>query len=485
MPPRDRWRILITNVTLASRTGTEIVVRDLAIGLRALGFEPMVYSPELGELAAEIQAAGIPVVKDIRLVPDEPHIVHGHHHVETIEALMRFPRARGLFVCHDRTIHMSAPPRLDRILRYVAVDYNCLERLTGDYAIPAALTSVIYNAVDIDRLPQRAPLPPAPARALVFSNYAGPGTHLDAVQVACAMLKIPLDVIGAAMRQTNAAPEDVLGQYDLVFAKARCALEALAVGAAVVLCDTHGLGPMVTMRELAALRRWNFGRRTLREVLDPGAIVSQVQRYDPADARDVSDFIRTHATLATAVDQYARLYDEMMAEPLPTPPASPARELAAYAQASATRVYELEQELIELRKPYRMEPLSDIACAQLALRLHACPAMVECARPFGVRVQLENGSSEKLASFAPYPLHLGYRWLDAERDAAIDGVGETPRTVLRPALQPDEKAIYALHVIPPDRPGRYRLRATLVQEGVMWLDTIATPVIADAIVTVV
>ena len=36
------------------------------------------------------------------------------------------------------------------------------------------------------------------------------------------------------------------GDYDLVFAKARCALEAMAVGAAVVLCDTHGLGPMVT-----------------------------------------------------------------------------------------------------------------------------------------------------------------------------------------------------------------------------------------------
>ena len=62
----------------------------------------------------------------------------------------------------------------------------------------------------------------------------------------------------------------MLGQYDIVFAKARCALEALAVGNAVVLCDTVGVGPMVTTGEVDRLRRLNFGVRALREATTRG-----------------------------------------------------------------------------------------------------------------------------------------------------------------------------------------------------------------------
>ena len=134
----------------------------------------------------------------------------------------------------------------------------------------------------------------------MFSNYAGPGTYLDAVQQACALLNLPVDVLGSIAGNSASAPELILGGYDLVFAKARCALEAMAVGAAVVLCDTPGLGPLVTSAEVAELRPWNFGARLLREPLDPEGIVRQVQRYDAADASAVSRYIREQADLSTA-----------------------------------------------------------------------------------------------------------------------------------------------------------------------------------------
>ena len=57
---RHPLRILLANVTLASRTGTETALRDLALGLRAAGHRPMAYSPELGEIAGEIRSAGGP-----------------------------------------------------------------------------------------------------------------------------------------------------------------------------------------------------------------------------------------------------------------------------------------------------------------------------------------------------------------------------------------------------------------------------------------
>ena len=52
-----------------------------------------------------------------------------------------------------------------------------------------------------------------------------------------------------------AQPERVLGRYDIVFAKAKAAMEAMAVGAAVVLCDFGGVGPMVTWADFDRLRR--------------------------------------------------------------------------------------------------------------------------------------------------------------------------------------------------------------------------------------
>jgi hypothetical protein len=481
-PGVRRWRILITNDSLARRAGADTAVRDLALGLQAAGQTPMVYSPHLGEMAGELGASGIPVVSELRRVPEEPDIVHGNQHVETMDALLHFSKARGLFVCHHRIAYVAAPPRIDRIRRYVAVDYNCLERLTDEYRIPVALTRVIYNSVDTSRFLQRGPLPPAPRRAVVFSNYAGRGTYLEAVQVACALLQIPLDVIGSGSGHPCAAPEAVLGRYDLVFAKARCALEAMAVGAAVVLCDAMGLGPMVTASELADLRPWNFGMRVLRAPLDPMGIVGQVRRYDPGDALVVSNYIRHQANLAVGLEQYLGLYREIMEEPA-RDPRTTAEELDEYVRETATRIHQLETELAEFRRPYRMEPLSNAACERLALVITACPQQAECTSTLQVRVELENGSVEKLGSFPPFPVHLSYRWLRSETDDT-DVIGvEAIRTPIRPSLPPGEKATYSLSVLAPDEPGRYRLRVTLVQESVRWLDTVTRPVGAEAVLS--
>lgn len=474
-------RILIVNVTLASRTGTETALRDLALGLRTAGHKPMVYSPELGEIGDELRASGIPVVSRLEDLSGEPDIVHGNHHVQTVEALLRFRQARGLFVCHDRRAHMSAPPRLGRILRYVAVDYNCLERLTEEYGISQQLTRVIYNSVDTTRFLPRAPLPRQPQRALVFSNYAGPGLYLDAVREGCARLNLPVDVMGSVVGNSSSAPELDLGQYDIVFAKARCALEAMAVGTAVVLADTTGLGPMVTSAEVKDLRPWNFGARLLRAPLEPAGIARQVQRYDAADASAVSEYIREHADLSTAVGHYVRLYDELMTEPLP-PPATVAQELDEYLHYTATRMAQMEIELGEYRQPNRMHALADTACAQLRLSIESCPGHVVCGGTAAVRVELENGSAEEIGSFPPFPVQLSYRWLTDEGN--IVAGPEALRTPVRPALRPNERASYAVTVAAPNEPGRYRLRMTLVQERVRWLDGLSPPVMAEAALVV-
>jgi len=312
-------RILFTNTTLAHRTGSELYVLEVARALLARGHQPIAWSPVLGPLAAEIRAAGVPVVEDLAALAEiggPPDLIHGQHHLETMTALLHFPGTPGIFVCHGGLPWEEAPPRFPRLYRYVAVDEPTRERLRAA-AVPAERITTLLNFVDLARFTPRLPLPARPRRALVFSNNASEANFLPAVRTACTAAGITVDAAGIASGRPAARPEALLPGYDLVFAKGRSALEAMAVGCAVLLCDAGGCGPLVTAAELDSLRRQNFGFRTLTEAVEPAALGRQIARYDPADASRVSARIRAEAGLAPAVDRLVEIYREVLAEPAP------------------------------------------------------------------------------------------------------------------------------------------------------------------------
>jgi hypothetical protein len=149
------------------------------------------------------------------------------------------------------------------------------------------------------------------------------------VREACARAHLPLDVIGLGVDNPVKRPEEVIGRYDLVFAKARCALESMAVGAAVLLCDFRGVGGMVTSGALDELRRWNFGARLLQRPLEPQILLDEMARYDRFDAGDVARRVRAQAGLEGLVDQLIALYREVLAEWARAPRSSRAREKRA------------------------------------------------------------------------------------------------------------------------------------------------------------
>jgi hypothetical protein len=256
-----------------------------------------------------------------------------------MQALLHFPRVPAVFFCHDFLAWHDAAPRFPRIHRYVAVADTVRDRLVLEQGIPPERVRVVPNAVDLARFRPRGSLPDRPSRALVFSNYAREDTHLGAVREACRRAGIALDVVGVGTGTQSAAPEMLLPGYDLVFAKARCALEALAVGNAVVLCDYGGLGPMVTGAELERLRRANLGVRVLAAPLDPDLVVREIERYDPRDAEAVSRRIRTDAGLDAQLDILEALYEVVIAEEAerPADPVAEARALAAYLDAWGPR----------------------------------------------------------------------------------------------------------------------------------------------------
>lgn len=146
--------VLITNVSLVFRAGTELYVRDVAHGSRLAGHAPVVYSPEVGKVGDEIRAEGIVVVDDLDHVAKPPDIIHGQHALPAMEVVVRFPGVPAIYVVHDRLASVDTPPPHPRIRRYVAVDDNCLERLAP---VLPEITHVIHNAVALERFRPRGP----------------------------------------------------------------------------------------------------------------------------------------------------------------------------------------------------------------------------------------------------------------------------------------------------------------------------------------
>src|SRR5260370_12819607 len=146
-------------------------------------------------------------------------------------ALLRLPLTPAIYVCHGSTPWEEAAPRFPRILRYVAVDHACRDRLVIEHAIPPDRIRIILNFVDLERFKPRAQLPPHPRRALIFSNQANETNHTAVVPMACERAGIALNVVGKAVGNGCTEPESVLCHYDIVFAKGRPARQAPAVGA--------------------------------------------------------------------------------------------------------------------------------------------------------------------------------------------------------------------------------------------------------------
>jgi hypothetical protein len=344
--------ILITNITLATRTGTETFILDFARGLAGRGCQVSVYSPELGAVADELRAAGV-FVSDRWADFAAPDLIHGHHNLTTVAALQRFPGVPALFVCHDVWAWHDTAFVHPRLLRYVGISRGTQARLIRHGADPTRC-SIVYNFSPMDRFVVRPPLPPRPKRALVFSNHARPDAGFGAIVAeACRLEGLDVDFAGEASGQPITSPEEVLGRYDLVFAKGKAAIEAVATGCATILCDTTGLGPMVTKANRAQIRHSNFGVDFLKEAPTVEAVRLRLADYDPVDAAQTSAWLRNEAGLETALDRWQTLHAELVA--LPCPRDDEADRIAA-ADAIGQIAASMRNQQVEVMQDKRPDP---------------------------------------------------------------------------------------------------------------------------------
>lgn len=306
-------RILITVVAQCRQSGTELYTRDLALALKRRGHEPAVFAGEVGPLAQDLREAGIPISDRFEELPGRFDLIHGQHFSPTLQALARFPGIPAVHVCHDHSWGPDKTPLHPRIVRHFGVSRICQERLVRE-GIEPGRADLLLNWVDLRRFPARPPLPERPRRALVFSNYATEENHLAVVRAACRLADLELDVVGAGVGRPVREPGAILTGYDLVFAKAKAALEAMATGTAVVLCDFAGVGPMVGTRNVQELRPLNFGFAALTAPFEVPVLLERIGQYNALDALKLRDLVRAECGLEVAVDRLLGIYQEVVEE---------------------------------------------------------------------------------------------------------------------------------------------------------------------------
>jgi hypothetical protein len=376
-------RVLITNHSLADRTGSELFVRDVALALLRRGLVPAVYSPRLGDAAAELRLRSIPVVDDLARMAEPPDLIHGQHHLEVMTALEHFPDTPALFFCHGFLPWLERPPKHPRIVRYAAVDLTTRDRLTTEEGIDPAMIDIVPNFVDTSRFRPRGPLPEKPRRALVFSNQALDTLELRALRLACASRNIELEVAGIASRHILADPASVLGEYDLVFARGRSALEAMACGTAVIVLGIGYMGPMVRRENLEELRRANLGVRTLLNPVTEENIAAEIDRYDAEDATAVSEAIRGTAGIEKSVDLLIEVYRRALADASTRPAGDEHQAMARYLRWVSDSLEHRTMDVIPLLESRLATALRDLQTAKTPSRTDSpgtSPAGAEAER---------------------------------------------------------------------------------------------------------
>jgi hypothetical protein len=347
-------RVLIAGHSLGEIGGVQRYERDLASWLLKCGHSPVVYATELGDAAHQLDVLTIPVVDDLRTVTAPVDIIHGDSAVETMAALLHFSSTPAIFVCHGWENIGCTTPRFPRILRYVAVDDTCADRLMTREGIAPERISVLLNAIDVGAFRQREPLPAKPRRAVVFGNLAHELTFLPPIREACRRAAIEVDIVGAGAGTAVPHPESILGGYDLAFAKAKCAMEAMACGLAVILCSENGVGGMVRSADFDRLRRLNFGIRALQKPLSAETLLSELALYDAADAHAVSDRIRRTASSddlhQSLLSVYEAVIEEHAGAAATADPVAESRAAAAFLHDLAVRDRYRERSLWTLAK---------------------------------------------------------------------------------------------------------------------------------------
>ena len=350
-------KLLLTNDELHEvRGGTQVFVMDLAKALQERGHEVAVYAWLRGSLAEELTQAGVPVVAvpaDCGFVPD---LIHGQHHLATMTALTAFPTVPVVYHCHGYAPWQERPPVHPSIICYLGMSRAMVHWMAAVTGRKSEDIVVLPNSVRLDRFRRVREPRQTPKRALLFGNSFIPGEYISRLRSACRKCGITLEFAGAPFGNATSTPEELLPDFDIVFAVGRSALEAMACGCAVFPFSVLGCGPLLCPETLETWGGRNFTVPERGFPVDVNLMTNRIKTFNPSIVSAVTTQIRSNATFARTCEQLETLYQTILQRwlehPQPTP-GEASRAVSAYLASLGPYIKGSDQRIATLRLQHK------------------------------------------------------------------------------------------------------------------------------------
>jgi hypothetical protein len=307
--------IAFSNCSLHKRSGTETFLLDVTTALSRRGYKCGVFTPRKGGMAEEFVRHGVPVWDKLDEMTLRPDVLHCQHNLEAIRLCHRFPETPALFMVHSYSSWTDETPPLPQVRCVATVSEYIRERVVRDTGLPVDQIPLIFNGVDLNRFRPRGKLPAEPRNLVLFCSNVVGSAHVDLVERVARKMGLVLEKIGPPFGSLVAAPEEVLGNFDLVLSVGRCAIEALCVGCAVIVIGSQGVGDLVTLGNFSKFRRRNFGLSLLERPLEESVLQQAILSYNADEAFEVGSIARERCDIERTVDDLLALYETLSERP--------------------------------------------------------------------------------------------------------------------------------------------------------------------------
>jgi len=310
----QRLRIVLGNRRIAKRTGTEIVTRDFALGLSRRGHDVAVVTSERGPFAEEIERHGVPVIVNPEEMRFQPDVLHLNQASVVMPLVSRFPGVPAVLQCHGPTEALGEVIKHPAIRRRFGVSNACCRLIEQAMERAGSSDGIFGNYADLSLFSPRAGLPEKPRRWLVVCEKKHGLRLLVKIGMVALLAGARLAAVGPRVRRRTSNLPAEAARHDLVFASARCALEAACAGAGVIVVDYRGMAGFLSADNCEKWWMENFGIELLTTSTSIAAIHGAVRSYDPVQASRATGFLRQHADLGAGLDRLESVYRDVIAE---------------------------------------------------------------------------------------------------------------------------------------------------------------------------
>ncbi len=283
-------RFVLGNRLMAEVGGTEVHLVTLAEHLQRLGHEAVIYSPELGPYAEYARSRGLEVESEPSKLPGECDVLLSQDMLVAYDLAARYPRALHAFrICGD-VFDFQLPPLREGVVDLVIGLSDRYARLAEGCAINAPVVRLRIS-VDVDLRTPVGGIRNPPRRAVMLGNY---GYRFDWVRSVWGEHGIEVERVGANGSRPSYDVATALAGADIVVAKSRATLEAMACGRAVYVYDVFGGDGWVTPSIYPELEADNFAGLATDRVIGPAELANDLAEYHPAMGIANRDLVLQH-----------------------------------------------------------------------------------------------------------------------------------------------------------------------------------------------